>query len=40
MNTPRLVRLGLYGLAVAILLAICLLPTEDLPQPPGLSDRF
>lgn len=37
---PRPIRLGLYGLAVAILLAICVLPSEDLPQPPGLSDRF
>ena len=36
---PRPVRLGLYALAVAILLALCVWPTEDLPDP-GTGDRF
>jgi len=36
---PRPVRLGLYALAVAILLALCLTPSEDLPDP-GTGDRF
>lgn len=36
---PRPVRLALYALAVAILLAMCLAPTEDLPDP-GTGDRF
>lgn len=36
---PRRVRLGLYALAVAILLVLCLTPTEDLPDP-GTGDRF
>ena len=36
---PRPVRLGLYALAVAILLVLCVLPTKDLPDP-GTGDRF
>lgn len=36
---PRPVRLGLYALATAILLVMCLLPTRDLPDP-GTGDRF
>lgn len=36
---PRPVRLGLYALAVLILLVLCVLPTEDLPDP-GTGDRF
>ena len=36
---PRPVRLALYALAVAILLILCLTPTEDLPDP-GTGDRF
>ncbi len=36
---PRPVRLALYALAVAILLAMCLTPTADLPDP-GTGDRF
>ena len=36
---PRPVRLGLYGLAVLILLVLCVLPTRDLPDP-GTGDRF
>ncbi len=36
---PRPVRLGLYGLATAILLVLCVLPTRDLPDP-GTGDRF
>jgi VanZ family protein len=36
---PRPVRLGLYALAVAILLVLCVLPTRDLPDP-GTGDRF
>jgi VanZ family protein len=36
---PRRVRLGLYALAVAILLVLCLTPSEDLPDP-GTGDRF
>lgn len=36
---PRRVRLGLYALAVAILLVMCLLPNKDLPDP-GTGDRF
>lgn len=36
---PRPVRLGLYALAVAILLALCVWPTEDLPQT-GAGDRI
>lgn len=36
---PRRVRLGLYALAVAILFVLCVLPSEDLPDP-GTGDRF
>lgn len=36
---PRPIRLGLYGLATAILLILCVLPTRDLPDP-GTGDRF
>ena len=36
---PRRVRLGLYALAVAILLVLCLTPSQDLPDP-GTGDRF
>ena len=36
---PRPVRLGLYALATAILLVMCVLPTKDLPDP-GTGDRF
>src|SRR5688572_6248448 len=36
---PRPVRLGLYALAVLILLALCVLPSDDLPDP-GTGDRF
>jgi hypothetical protein len=36
---PRPLRLGLYALAVAILLTICVLPSKDLPDP-GTGDRF
>lgn len=36
---PRPVRLGLYALAVLILLVLCVLPTKDLPDP-GTGDRF
>jgi VanZ family protein len=36
---PRPVRLGLYALATAILMVLCLLPTRDLPDP-GTGDRF
>ena len=36
---PRPVRLGLYALATAILLVMCVLPTRDLPDP-GTGDRF
>lgn len=36
---PRPVRLGLYALAVAILLVICVAPSEQLPSSGG-GDRF
>ncbi|WP_296597707.1 VanZ family protein [Phenylobacterium sp.] len=36
---PRPVRLGLYALAVLILLVLCLTPSKDLPDP-GTGDRF
>ncbi|WP_293676034.1 VanZ family protein [uncultured Phenylobacterium sp.] len=36
---PRPARLGLYALAAAILLALCVLPSRDLPDP-GTGDRF
>jgi VanZ family protein len=36
---PRPVRLALYALAVAILLVLCLAPSQDLPDP-GTGDRF
>jgi VanZ family protein len=36
---PRPVRLGLYVLAVAILFAICVAPSEKLPTS-GAGDRF
>ncbi|MDB5424704.1 MAG: hypothetical protein JWQ29_2120 [Phenylobacterium sp.] len=36
---PRPIRLAAYGLAVAILLFLCLAPTEELPPTPGLSDK-
>jgi VanZ family protein len=36
---PRPVRLGLYGLATAILFLMCVLPSKDLPDP-GTGDSF
>lgn len=36
---PRRVRLGLYALAALILLALCVAPSQDLPDP-GTGDRF
>ncbi|MFZ5717939.1 MAG: hypothetical protein ACOY5Y_00580 [Pseudomonadota bacterium] len=36
---PRPVRIALYALAALILLVLCVLPTEDLPDP-GTGDRF
>jgi VanZ family protein len=36
---PRPVRLGLYALAVAILLWLCLAPSDELPQP-GVGDKW
>jgi hypothetical protein len=36
---PRSVRLGLFALATAILMVLCMLPSEDLPDP-GTGDRF
>jgi len=36
---PRPVRLGLYALAVAILFVICVVPSQNLPDP-GAGDRF
>ncbi|HVI31815.1 VanZ family protein [Phenylobacterium sp.] len=36
----RPVRIGLYALAVAVLLWLCLAPSETLPQPEGLSDKW
>lgn len=36
---PRPLRLGLYVLATVILLVLCLLPTQDLPDT-GTGDRF
>ena len=36
---PRPVRLGLFALAAAILLVLCVLPSKDLPDP-GTGDRF
>lgn len=36
---PRPVRIGLYALAAAILLVLCLLPSRDLPDP-GTGDRI
>lgn len=36
---PRRVRLGLYALAALILLALCVVPSQDLPDP-GTGDRF
>ena len=36
---PRPIRLGLYALAAAILLVLCVLPTRDLPDT-GTGDRF
>lgn len=36
---PRPLRLGLYALAVLILLVLCLTPSKDLPDP-GTGDRF
>jgi len=36
---PRPVRLGLYALAVAILFAICIAPSDKLPTS-GAGDRF
>lgn len=36
---PRPVRLGLYALAAVILLVLCVLPSEELPDP-GTGDRF
>ena len=35
----RPLRLGLYALAAAILFVLCVLPSEDLPDP-GTGDRF
>lgn len=36
---PRPLRLGLFGLAAAILLVLCLAPSSQLPDP-GTGDRF
>jgi len=36
---PRPARLGLFALAAAILMVLCLLPSKDLPDP-GTGDRF
>jgi VanZ family protein len=36
---PRPVRLGLYALASAILLYLCLAPSTELPQP-GIGDKW
>ena len=36
---PRPLRLGLYALAVLILFVLCVVPSEDLPDP-GTGDRF
>lgn len=36
---PRPIRLGLYAVAVAILFAICVAPSEKLPSS-GAGDRF
>jgi VanZ family protein len=36
---PRPVRLGLYALAVATLLWLCLAPSNELPQP-GVGDKW
>jgi len=36
---PRRVRLALYALAALILLVLCSIPSEDLPDP-GTGDRF
>jgi VanZ family protein len=36
---PRPVRLMLYGLASAILLLLCILPQDELPDP-GTGDKF
>jgi VanZ family protein len=36
---PRPVRLGLYALAVVILLVMCVLPSAELPDP-GTGDRI
>jgi VanZ family protein len=36
---PRPIRLGLFALAVAILFLLCVLPSEDLPDP-GTGDSF
>jgi VanZ family protein len=36
---PRPVRLGLYALATAILLWLCLAPSQTLPEP-GLGDKW
>lgn len=36
---PRPVRLGLYALAALILLGLCVVPMEALPDP-GTGDRF
>lgn len=36
---PRRARLALYALAALILMALCLTPTADLPDP-GTGDRF
>lgn len=38
-NLPRPIRLGLYALASAILLTLCLLPREELPAGPP-SDKI
>ena len=36
---PRPLRLALFGLAVLILLVLCIVPSRDLPDP-GTGDRF
>jgi hypothetical protein len=36
---PRPLRLGLYALAAAILFVLCVLPSDELPDP-GTGDRF
>jgi VanZ family protein len=39
-HLPRPIRLGVYALAVAVVLYVTLSPLEALPPPSGLSDKF